>query len=507
MIVRISFFIFVVTLLLYGSVATHDFINFDTHRYLLLNPYIQEGLNAESITWAFTTFYFANWHPITWLSYLVEIEIFGFLPGPFHLTNVFLHAANAVLLLLFLYAATAKLWPSTLVALLFAIHPAQVESVAWVAERKDVLCLFFMLCCLLAYDRFVKTGEKLSYCAAFLAFVLGLMSKPMILTLPFVLLLFDFWPYRRVTRDRWLWLIVEKLPFFFATAVSGSLTLIAQVRGGAVVDGSTLDLSERLVTALVAYGYYLKTAFFPAELAVFYPHPGSWPLWIINLSAVCLSLATLAAMVLARKLPWFVVGWLFFLGTLVPVIGFVQVGAQAYADRYSYIPYIGLFISVAWLVTLTVEKLPAYAVYLKTTVGLLCLVYALTTLQYLSHWKNSVTLWSHTLYVTDSRYRVAAGTLGQMPEDDRPAGLFKGYYSLGILRLEAAQYHEAEWLLREAVALLPASLTARFYHGVALNALGRRAAAEEQFDLIMKLQPDNEQIRREIARELDHAGT
>ena len=473
----------------------------------MLNPYVQEGLNAESITWAFTTFYFANWHPITWLSYLVGIEIFGFLPGPFHLTNVFLHAANAVLLLLFLHAATTKLWPSTLVALLFAIHPAQVESVAWVAERKDVLCLFFMLCCLLAYDRFVKTGEKLSYCAAFLAFVLGLMSKPMILTLPFVLLLFDFWPYRRVRQDRWLWLIVEKLPFFVATAISGSLTLIAQARGGAIVDGSTLDLSERLVTALVAYGYYLKTAFFPAELAVFYPHPGSWPLWIINLSAVCLSLATLAAMVLARKLPWFVVGWLFFLGTLVPVIGFVQVGAQAYADRYSYIPYIGLFISVAWLVTLAVEKLPAYAVYLKTTVGLLCLVYALTTLQYLSHWKNSVTLWSHTLYVTDSRYRVAAGTLGQMPEDDRSAGLFKGYYSLGILRLEAAQYHEAEWLLREAVALLPASLTARFYHGVALNALGRRAAAEEQFDLIMKLQPDNEQIRREIARELDHAGT
>ena len=504
MTIRISIGLFLVTCLLYGQVVNHDFVNFDTHYYLLHNPHIQDGLNTGTLSWAFTTFYFSNWHPVTWLSYLVEIRLFGFNPAVFHLTNLLIHAANVVLLFVLLGRMTGMIWPAALTALLFAVHPAQVESVAWVAERKDVLSLFFMLCTLFAFHQFVRNQSYLTYGIALVCYALGLMSKPMILTLPFVLLLFDYWPYGRMAlsiadvRDK----VIEKLPFFVMSGLSAWLTLLAQGDGGAIVTDEVLSVDERLVNALVAYGYYIKTALLPANLAVFYPHPGYW-MWYEMLASLVL-LVSMAGLAIwfSKQQPWVTVGLLIFLGTLVPVIGLVQVGAQAYADRYTYIPYIGLFIAVSYSAAVLIDRYAYYAKYIKGGLAVMCLVYSVVTVQYVSHWKNSTSLWTHTLLATDELFAMLIGLEDPRTTGRRPAGLFKGYYSLGTIKFDAQQYEESEQLFAEAVKLVPSSTSAWFYYGVSLSEVGNIELAETVFERIIESQPGNEKIRREIALQM-----
>lgn len=507
MTIKISLLLFGFTCLLFGPVLTHDLVNFDTHNYLIHNPHISDGLTTSTLSWSMTTFYFFNWHPMTWISYLIDVELYGFEPAGHHATSLVLHAANTALLFIFLIRATRELWPAIIVALLFAIHPAHVESVAWVAERKDVLSTFFLLTCLLTYQKYCSTNSKLLYGATLVLFALGLMSKPMVLTLPFILLLLDYWPLNRSEHGLLNFLkalprlMLEKLPFFMLTIASAIITIRAQDTGGAMVPAEVLNLTDRLSNAVVGYGYYLKTAIAPGSLAAYYPAPDGWPVATVALAGVTLVAGSVFAIVKARKLPWVIVGWCFFLGTLVPVIGLVQVGAQAYADRYTYVPYIGLFIAICYTGNYIANNNRYYARYVAILATTLCLVYAGTTFQYLGHWKNSVTLWTHTLLTTDQKFASVIG-LEDPPEESgqRPPGLFKGYYSLGSAYMELEQYEAAATMMAEALLLLPASSSARYLHGKANLELGNFEAAERSFQLLEQMEPGNVSVRERIAR-------
>jgi Flp pilus assembly protein TadD len=356
----------------YASVAHNAFIAFDDRDYVIANHNIQQGFSWGSIKWAFSTFHSNNWHPLTWLSHMLDCKFYALDPAGPHLTNVAFHVANTVLLFLLLQNVTSKIWRSAFVAMLFGLHPMHVESVAWVAERKDVLSTFFFLLTLLAYARYAELALKKkpvrwgAYGLALLLFALGLMAKPMLVTLPGILCLLDLWPLKRFMlplkseqKPVLYRLVVEKIPFILLSMLSCWVTFFVQKSTGAVIPAEQLPLGQRLEHLPFSYGWYMLKIFWPAHLSIFYPAKVNEP----GLELLLASLLVLGATVLAfwriRKEPYFFVGWFWFLGTLVPVIGIVQVGNQAYADRYTYIPYIGLFISLAWGVAELFAKWPA----------------------------------------------------------------------------------------------------------------------------------------------------
>src|ERR1051326_2205979 len=336
----------------YWPVARFNFVNYDDPEYVSENPHVQTGLSVVNVAWAFRTTFFENWHPLTWLSYLLDYQIFGLKPGAFHLVNLFFHGMNTLLLFAILNRITGARWPSAFVAVIFGLHPLHVESVAWVAERKDVLSVFFGLLTIWAYVRYTERPKAKGgpYLAALLFFALSLMAKPMLVTLPFILLLLDFWPLGRMVnrsaiKDS-LRLVLEKGPFFALTGVSCVVTYLAQHQAVATVAG--LSMGKRLANAFVSYVRYVGKTFWPVDLAVFYPHPGQWPYWQVIGSVLVLGIITLLVFRVRRERPYLLVGWLWFLGTLVPVIGLVQVGWQSLADRYTYFPLIGLLIIIGW---------------------------------------------------------------------------------------------------------------------------------------------------------------
>ena len=346
------------TLAVYWPVYRFDFLSYDDSEYVSQNVRVQAGLNGENIGWAFRTFFFMNWHPLTWLSYMVDSQLFGLRPAAFHLVNVLLHALTTLLVFAVFKRITGARWPSAFLAMLFAVHPLHVESVAWIAERKDVLSGFFFMLTLWAYLRYIERPQASRFILALVLFALGLMAKPMLVTLPFILLLLDFWPLRRfhfadasapvsnsslVSRPS---SILEKIPFFVLAAISSLLTCLAQ--RGAEVPFASLSLAQRVTNSLVSYGRYLGKAIWPQNLAVYYPYPGHWPAWEVAGAALLLLALTLFAIAQWRKRPYLAVGWLWFLGMLVPVIGLVQVGGQSMADRYMYLPLIGLLLMFIW---------------------------------------------------------------------------------------------------------------------------------------------------------------
>ncbi len=411
----------------YWPVHRFGFVNYDDAEYVAENLRVQAGLTAENVRWAFRTLFFENWHPLTWLSYMLDYQLFGLNPGAFHLVNVFFHALNTSLLFTVFKRMTGARWPSAFVAGIFALHPLHVESVAWVSERKDVLSAFFWMLTLWAYVRYVERPQLQRYLLAILFFAMGLMAKPMLVTLPFVLLLLDFWPLRRLqftssppgiraqTRNGpnfpqpFVRLIVEKIPFFLLTALSCIITYAAQ--HGARVTMASLPVAKRLTNAAVSYGRYLVKSFWPENLAVYYSHPGQWPLW--QIVGACLLLAAITALALGRrwKSPYLTVGWFWYLGMLVPVIGLVQVGSQSMADRYMYVPLIGLLIMVGW----GAAELAAW--WRVKPMGLLvCNGAALLGCLAVSRsavlvWKDSVSLFEHALAVTTAS-TVAHNSLG-----------------------------------------------------------------------------------------------
>ncbi|PYV52431.1 MAG: hypothetical protein DMG96_00490 [Acidobacteria bacterium] len=410
------------TLVVFNRVNQNSFVNFDDDRYITENLHVRAGLSWETVRWAFSSLEQANWHPLTWLSHALDCQLFRLSRAGHHYVNLLLHAVNAMLLFMILQRATGFTWRSFAVAAFFALHPINVESVAWASERKNVLSMLFFLLALGAYDWYVRKPELRRYLVVAALFALGLMAKPQVITFPFVLLLWDYWPLRRVGSPHELSnkvalrrvssLIIEKLPLFALSAASAIITMKAQSAGGAVRSDLEYPFSVRLGNALLAYARYLGRAVWPSDLAAMYPHPGeSLQAWQPVAAALLLGLIS-AGMWAARQRRYLLVGWLWFLGTLVPMIGLVQVGGQAMADRYAYLPFIGLFVMVCWGAADWAQHthLPAYRP--AAVVIFVLAAFSLLTYLQIGYWRDSVTLWSHALQVT-SRNFVAEDSLGE----------------------------------------------------------------------------------------------
>jgi tetratricopeptide (TPR) repeat protein len=510
------------TLGVYGQVAGHDFINFDDSDYVFDNPHVLGGLSWSNGAWAFRTTHAANWHPLTWLSLQLDAQCFGTGPRGFHLTNVALHLANTLLLFLVLRWFTGAPWRSWLVAALFALHPQHVESVAWISERKDLLSALFWMLTLAAYGWYVRSPGWLRYCLVVLPLALGLMAKPMLVTLPSVLLLLDAWPLRRwqaalSVRARW-GLVAEKLPLFVLSAASSVVTCYAQQRGGAFSALQHLSLAERSANAIVAYASYLRMMFWPVDLAVFYPHRQNFlSPWQVAGALVFLLVVSVFVAWQARRRPYLAVGWLWYLGTLVPVIGLVQVGGQAMADRYTYLPLIGPFVMLAWglpdlaacLQTAGVNQaararvvqalvVPAAAVSLVA-----CCVAAWGEV---ACWRNSQTLWEHALRHHKSsvaRTNLGLVLMGQGRTDEAIACLHEAtkladgerqvlataHVNLGMALLKSGQLDEAVEHCSEAARLQPDLAIAHNNLAVGLERQGKMASALEHYAEALRLDP------------------
>jgi Flp pilus assembly protein TadD len=465
--------------LAYGRTAGHVFVAYDTGTYVTENPWVLRGLSLDGVKWAFTHAYAANWHPLTWLSHMLDVEVFGLRAGLHALENVAWHAANACLVLLVLERMTGAWGRSLFVAALFALHPLHVESVAWIVERKDVLSTFFGLACLLFWTGWAMEGRRSAYALALACLALGLSAKPMLVTWPCVLLVLDFWPLGRASLGARR-LLLEKLPFFALAALSGVATVLAQGGGGAVQSLSNLPFSSRAANALLSYAGYLGKTLWPTNLAFYYPHPvqGYAPAQLA-LAAFVLIAASAAALRLRRSAPWFLAGWLFYLGTLVPVIGIVQVGGQAMADRYTYVPLLGLFLIVAWgscALGAAIPRLRALlaplAVAVSTGLGFLAWQQAGT-------WKDTTTLARHALAVT---------------RDNHVA-----HDVLGIAILEAGRLDEAAEQFREALAIAPGDVEAASNLGGALQRQDRFPEAEAVLRKALALSPRRGMLHRRLA--------
>jgi len=412
------------TLVIYNAVNQNGFVNYDDDVYVTANRHVQAGLRASTLSWAFTTFDAANWHPLTWISHALDCQIFKLNPAGHHYTNALLHCVNVVLLFLLLVDATKRTWPALIVAAVFAVHPLNVESVAWVAERKNVLSMMFLLFALWAYQRYASKPSIARYTAVFLLFSCGLMAKPQVITLPFLLLLWDYWPLRRMhfgappsrepeQRARTFgWLFLEKVPLLALSAASALVTLTAQHAGGAVRSAIEYPPTVRIENAIGAYFDYFGRLLWPLRLAPMYPHPGNSLLaWQVGLAA--LFLTTVTVLVLRnREIRYLVVGWFWYLGALVPMIGLVQVGQQATADRYMYLPMIGLLLMVCWGLADWANGKKTRAIILGALATLTLAALGAMTYRQVGYWHDSETLWTHAAAVTKDNY-VAHVNLGE----------------------------------------------------------------------------------------------
>jgi tetratricopeptide (TPR) repeat protein len=534
------------TAVLYLPVAGFDFINLDDVLYVVQNPHVKNGLNWPALAWCWQAGYAGYWHPLTWLSHLLDCQLFGLNARPPHVENVLLHAANAVMLFVALKRMTGVLGRSAMVAALFAWHPLRVESVAWVAERKDVLSAFFWMLAMWTYVRYVEEFNvrnrkfKWFYALTLVFFALGLMAKPMVITLPCALLLLDWWPLNRLRtaeHNSWPRLILEKLPFFILTAASGVVTMIAAKRGDGGPSLNFLPLSIRISNALVSYARYVEKLVWPSHLSVFYRQDFKVPVWEVTLAAVFLASVTIAALVFRKSRPYWLMGWLWFLGTLVPVIGLVQAGSQAMADRFCYIPSIGLFIIVCWMAGDLTRQRPGRSAWLAVSALAALLACAEQTQAQLSYWRNSETLFQHALaidpdnYVAHSCYGCYLRDYGQLErariECQRALEIAPDYVmgykflsdvlekqgnkeeairvvraslkmrpdlsntrcDLATLLLEKGLYAEAQTELEEGLILHPHDAELYFLLGSALARQRKDEAAEEQFAQAALLAP------------------
>ncbi len=455
----------------YGQVRLHGFDSFDTPVYLTQNAVVRSGLSAQGLRWAFTTFESGNWHPLTWLSLMGEIEAFGPDPAAHHLTSAALHAASSVLLLVFLMRATGTLWPSLLAAALFALHPMHAEPVAWAAQRKDVLSTFFLMATLIAYRWYVDRPGPLRMAAAVALFGLGLLAKPMLVTVPFLLLAIDFWPLGRWRRDRALALGIEKIPFLLLAVVVALVTLVAQQSAGAVGDLERYPLGLRFANAFVAVGIHLRKTAWPSDLAIFYPHPGHVPIPQWAACAIGLVGATGWAWKLRRRQPWLWTGWVWFLVALLPVIGIVQVGRQALADRYAYVPHVGLFIALSFGLADLVRQRPRlrWPVAVLTAGGVIVL--AVVCHRQVGTWRDSESIFTHALAVT------------------RENALAHSHLAAALLArgdLEGALGH-----YRAVSRIEPQSWRSRHHEGVVLARLGRDDEARAALALGLERRSDD----------------
>jgi protein O-mannosyl-transferase len=503
------------------------------------------GLTWHGVAWAFTTEHAVNWHPLTWLSHMLDVQLYGLDAGAHHLTNLLFHIGNTLLLFGLLHRMTGALGRSAFVAGLFAVHPLHVESVAWVAERKDVLSTLFWMLTLWAYIEYVKRPDlrqssRRRYAAVLLFFALGLMAKQMLVTLPLVLLLLDFWPLGRVgigpnpaggwapARDGWATagrLVWEKLPLLALAAASSIATFVIHQRGGAVIILSAIPLQLRIENALVSYVVYIGKMLWPAGLAVLYPYPQSLSAWSVAVAFVTLTGISVAVIWAAPRRPYLPVGWFWYLGTLVPVIGLIQVGDQAIADRYTYIPLIGLFIIVAWGVPDLLVRWPLRMVVLPkialpAAACLVILACAITARGQLEYWEDSTTLWTHTLAVT-TRNNIAHNNLGATLADQGKTDEAIAHYSealriksdyadahnnLGVALADQGKLDEAIAHYSEALRIKPCYSDAHSNLGIALADQGNLDEAIAQFTEALRINPDSAKAHNNLGVALASQG-
>jgi len=542
--------LFLLTAAAFWPTLDLPFIVFDDPEYVTRNPLVLGGLTPAGIAWSVTTFHAANWHPMTWVSHMVDVSLSGVDPGRHHATNLLIHCTNVVLLFLLLARTTGAPWRSALAAALFGVHPLRVESVAWVSERKDVLGAFFWLASTAAYVGWTRRPGPARYLAAVTLFALGLASKPMLVTLPFTLVLLDLWPLGRMARERpWkaLWpRLREKAPFFVLCAASCVVTYLAQLRGGAVQPLVAIPLGARLSNALASMLFYLAKAVIPGSLAIFYPYPDPpYSLAASLAMAALLGGITVAALRSWRTAPFLTVGWLWFTGTLVPVLGLVQVGGQQMADRYTYIPSIGLAIIVAWSVPRIGSR------WRVATAGLLAafvLLLTVATRSQLRHWRDGVSLFGHAAAVTEGNWLAETALGMELERRGDPAEAIRHYRqalsirplapdalnnlgnalvsrgdldeglhhlreavrawpdfalalnNLGSALCESGHVEEGADHLRRAVQAAPDYIPARFNLGLALASLGRTAEAISQFESVLRLSPRDDAAAAEVRR-------
>ena len=476
----ICLFLAALTWLVFGQTLRHDFINYDDPRYVYENTKITSGVSLSGIAWAFTHIHSMNWHPLTTISHMLDCQVYGLKPGGHHFTNVLLHIVAAILLFLALQEMTGTFWNSAFVAAVFAIHPLRVESVAWIAERKDVLSGVFFMLTLLAYVHYVRLPSIGRYLVVVFALACGLMSKPMLVTLPFVLLLLDHWPLDRI-RGRFWKRVAEKIPLLALSAVSSIGTLVAQK--GAVGWTEELPILERINNAIISYVLYIWQMVWPANLAVFYPHPENRLLpWEIISSLLLLVCGTAIPIALRKQRPYLITGWLWYLGMLVPVIGLVQVGWQGRADRYTYLPQIGLYIAITWTVADLTALWRRQRTILSTAAILTIGVLTWRAWAQTWYWRDSEILFKHALAVT---------TNNDVAENN-----------LGIVYLRQGNVDEAISLLQAAVDLRPDNSPAHENLAKALLQKGKVADALIHYQKLLELQPDNIEVHNIVGTAL-----
>jgi tetratricopeptide (TPR) repeat protein len=442
----------IINVVAYAGIWHYGFVNYDDPEYITGNPDVTAGLTWHGVVWAFTTGRQANWHPLTWLSHMLDVQLYGLNAGAHHLTNLLLHIGSTALLFLALLQLTSSIGSSFLVAALFAVHPLHVESVAWISERKDVLSTFFWALTLCAYAHYVRQQKLRRYVWVLICFGLGLMAKPMLVTLPFVLLLLDSWPLRRITADNWranlTKCVQEKLPLLALAGVSSTVTFIVQQRGGAMANIELLPITSRIANACTSYVMYIWKTLWPVGLAVFYPTRHHVSLWWLA-AALFLIVLSVQAVRGASRRPYITVGWFWFVVALIPVIGLVQVGRQSMADRYTYVPSIGLFLIVAYGVNDLFETWRHRKIVLPIAAVLTVLVCTGLTMSQVRYWRSNEALWNHALAVT-SENAVAHYSLALAAGDDGRTEEAIQHY-IEALRIEP-QYPEAHYNLGNALA-------------------------------------------------------
>ncbi|HTX34632.1 MAG TPA: tetratricopeptide repeat protein [Bryobacteraceae bacterium] len=513
----------VAALAVYAQTATHGYVAYDDDQYVYENPWVKAGLTASNVAWAFGTFFYANWHPLTWISYMLDFSLFGANPGAEHLVNLGLHLASTLLLFWALYRMTLRPWRCAVVAAIFAVHPLHVESVAWISERKDVLSTFFEMLTLLLYIRYTARPGGRNYAAMAGAYALSLLAKPMAVTFPLVLLLLDYWPLGRMEwppeAARVRRLALEKAPLMGMAAIAAVLTFLAQRGYGAMVSLTRLPLAARAANAAIAYVAYMGKAFWPAGLAVLYP--ATPPEAGATLGAVAiLVVLTAAAWRWRKQRPYLAVGWLWYLGMLVPVIGLVQVGVQAMADRYTYVPLVGLSLALVWLAADLVEPHPALRTAAAATAVAALVALAGAAYRQTAYWKDSRTLFEHTLAVTRNNHLIQ-NNLGVIVARDgdsaRAVALYRAALAtapdyaearanLGHELVKSGHLDEALPNLQKAVQLNPKLAVAHGDLGLLLAARGRYEEARGEIERSLSLAPDDAENQSNLCYVLTHLG-
>ena len=550
--IMVCLLLFIVTLAVYWQDRNHSFVNLDDGLYVTANYHVRAGLSLEGVKWALTETEAANWHPLTRLSHMLDVQLFGMNAGAHHMTSMYFHLLNTLLLFFVFKKMTGCLWQSAFVAALFSLHPLHVESVAWVSERKDVLSTFFWLLTMGGYIRYVERPGKIKFLIPLLFFALGLMAKPMLVTLPFVLLLMDYWPLGRLDGEMMpfvitdvsdrsdnphaasliaqsvsggqraliLQMVIEKIPFFALSAASCWMTIHAQQGKEAVGSLERFPIVVRVSNALVSYVKYIAKTIWPENLAAYYPHPGiaSW-WWVLGASLLLVAVSILAIRTI-RQLPWFIVGWLWYLGTLVPVIGLLQVGAQAMADRYTYVPLIGLFIIMAWGFPELIAGWRHKKKVLAWAGAFLLITFMVSSWFQVRHWKDSYTLYKRALHVTQNNYFAHDGMglfLASRGKNDeaihqysealriRPDFAEAHNHLANVLKIKGLTAGAIDHY-KEALRIKPEYAEAYYNLGHILAGQGKIADAVKQYSAALELRPEYPEVHYHLGSALMNQG-